>query len=108
MTTNFVTKRPHKKSRGGCKTCKTKKVKVLLPQSFELQSLTIPSVMKLSRNAAFVKRGISNAYTSTNQQHKFQIPHLLRRFRLKMLAALLPLPVVVMKQTSRLTLDRGP
>ncbi|KAH8657109.1 hypothetical protein BGZ60DRAFT_531964 [Tricladium varicosporioides] len=27
MTSDFVTKRPHKKSRAGCQTCKTKKVK---------------------------------------------------------------------------------
>ncbi|PMD38736.1 hypothetical protein L207DRAFT_584133 [Hyaloscypha variabilis F] len=27
MTTNFIPKRPHKKSRGGCHTCKTRKVK---------------------------------------------------------------------------------
>lgn len=28
MTGDFITKRPHKKSRGGCTTCKTRKVKV--------------------------------------------------------------------------------
>ncbi|EPE27129.1 Zn2/Cys6 DNA-binding protein [Glarea lozoyensis ATCC 20868] len=27
MTADFITKRPHKKSRGGCQTCKTKRVK---------------------------------------------------------------------------------
>jgi hypothetical protein len=51
----FVSKKPHKKSRGGCLTCKRKKVKVRLIQDAYIgHELTSNSVMKAKLRAAIV------------------------------------------------------
>lgn len=59
MSSTFVTKRPHKKSRAGCKTCKSRKVKVesRWTELTEPYADSFPSVMRSGHHVRSVQRG---------------------------------------------------